>query len=261
MINRVKQIDFKKYSTIKIGESVDVLEINEIGDYSDYYILGNASNVIVSPNPPKLAVLGKEFNYIKQVDDLLYIGCATKTGKVFMYTKNNDIGGLEFLGKLPGTMGGVVKMNAGLKEYEIFENLVKIKTKDGYINKKDIDFGYRYTNLDTICYEVVIKVSNGFDKVKEQLCKKMRDNQPSTPSAGSCFKNPKGDYAGRLIEAVGLKGFKVGDMSFSEIHANFLVNHGNGTFKDADFLIKEAKKRVFEQFNIKLELEIIQLVS
>ena len=84
-------------------------------------------------------------------------------------------------------------------------------------------------------------------------------NQPSTPSAGSCFKNPEGDYAGRLIEAVGLKGERVGGMEFSTRHANFLVNHGNGNFDDAITLIQEAQKRVYEEFNIWLDCEIIIL--
>ena len=91
------------------------------------------------------------------------------------------------------------------------------------------------------------------------MFKKMRSNQPATPSAGSCFKNPKGDYAGRLIEAVGLKGLRQGDMSFSQEHANFLVNHGDGIFEDALYLIKEAQRRVSLEFDIELECEIIVL--
>ena len=87
----------------------------------------------------------------------------------------------------------------------------------------------------------------------------MRSNQPSTPSAGSCFKNPEGDYAGRLIEAVGLKGKRVGGMEFSSEHANFLVNQGDGNFDDAIYLIKEAQRRVFKEFNIWLECEIVIL--
>ena len=87
----------------------------------------------------------------------------------------------------------------------------------------------------------------------------MRENQPSTSSAGSCFKNPKGNYAGRLIEAVGLKGKRVGDMEFSSQHANFLVNHGDGNFNDALYLIKEAQKRVKEGFEIELKCEILIL--
>lgn len=85
----------------------------------------------------------------------------------------------------------------------------------------------------------------------------MRDNQPSVASAGSCFKNPKGDFAGRLIEAIGLKGIKKGDMSFSQQHANFLVNYGNGTFDDAIYLINLAKQKIKDEFDIDIEEEII----
>ena len=86
---------------------------------------------------------------------------------------------------------------------------------------------------------------------------KMRDNQPSVASAGSCFKNPKDDFAGRLIEAVGLKGIKKGDMSFSQLHANFLVNYGSGTFEDAVYLIETAKEKIKKEFDIDIEEEII----
>ena len=89
----------------------------------------------------------------------------------------------------------------------------------------------------------------------------MRSNQPSTPSAGSCFKNPEGDYAGRLIEEVGLKGLMRGSMCFSKEHANFLVNNGDGKFEDAMWLIDEAKRRVKEKFDISLECEIVILQS
>lgn len=148
-------------------------------------------------------------------------------------------------------------MNAGLKEWEIFNYIDSIKTKDGYIKKEEIEYGYRFTNINTIVYELVFNLSSGYSKEKSEMFKKMRDNQPHTPSAGSCFKNPEGDYAGRLIEQVGLKGLKKGDMSFSEVHANFLVNEGEGTFEDAMYLINEAKNRIKEQFNIEIQEEII----
>jgi len=88
------------------------------------------------------------------------------------------------------------------------------------------------------------------------MFKKLRDNQPNFPSAGSCFKNPKDNFAGKLLEEAGLKGYRVGNISFSQTHANFLINHGNGTFEDAINLINKAKKEVFERFGINLELEI-----
>jgi len=258
MQNSIRTIDFKKYSSIKIGPVLDVLVINEIGDYSDYQIIGRANNLLISPNTNiKFAILGEEFDYIKQEENLLYVGCATTSGKLLTYTRNNDIANLEFLAKLPGNLGGLVKMNAGLKSWEMFNYIHSIKTKDGYIKKEDIHFSYRETKIDTIIYEVVFNIESGFCKEKLKEFNKMRDNQPHVPSAGSCFKNPKDDFAGRLIEAVELKGLRQGDMSFSEQHANFLVNNGAGTFEDAIYLIDLAKKKIKEEFSIDIEEEII----
>ena len=257
MQNYFKEIDFSRYSSIKIGPKVDVLVINEIGDYKDYQIIGRANNTLVGPNHPKFAILGEKFDYIKQVGDLLYVGCATSSGKLLTYTRNNDIANLEFLAKLPGNMGGLVKMNAGLKSWEVFNHIHSIKTKDGYIKKDDVEYSYRHTKLDSIVYEVVFNISKGFSKDRLKQFNKMRDNQPHIPSAGSCFANPKDDFAGRLIEKIGLKGLKKGDMSFSSQHANFLVNNGAGTYEDALYLINLAKSKIKEQFNIDMKVEII----
>ena len=252
-----KQINFSKYSSIKIGPTLDVKIIDEIGDYSDYQIIGRANNLLISNTPRKFAILGERFDYIKEENGKLYVGCATTSGKLLTYVRKNDIADLEFLAKLPGNLGGLVKMNAGLKSWEIFNYIDKIKTKDGYIKKEDIDYSYRHTQINDIVYEVVFNIERGFCKEKQKEFNKMRDNQPQMPSAGSCFKNPQGDFAGRLIQEVGLKGFKKGDMSFSEVHANFLVNHGNGTYEDAIFLINEAKNRIKEKFNINIQEEIV----
>ena len=257
MNNYTKSIDFSKYSSIHIGPTLEVLVINEIGDYKEYQIIGRANNLLVSNTPPKFAVLGEEFDYIKQVDDKLYVGCATKSGKLLSYAKRNNLANFEFLGKLPGNLGGLIKMNAGLKEWEIFNYIDCIKTKDGYIKKEDVQYGYRYSNIDTIVYELVFNTSSGYSKEMNELFSKMRKNQPQTPSAGSCFKNPIGDSAGRLIEQVGLKGFNKNGMSFSKVHANFLVNDGGGTFEDAIYLINLAKERVKTEFNIDLQTEVI----
>ena len=257
MVNAFKNIDFSKYSSIKIGPKTDVLVINEIGKYENYQILGLGNNILVSPTASKFAILGSAFDYIKKLNNKLYVGCATKSGKLLSYAKKNNIANLEFLGKLPGSIGGLVKMNAGIKEYEIFNLISSIKTADGYINKEDIQYSYRKTNISGIIYEVVFNLQEGFSTSQALLFKKMRENQPSLPSAGSCFKNPNNHYAAKLIQEVGLKGFTKGDMSFSNQHANFLINLGKGTFQEAIYLINLAKKRVKSKFDINLEEEII----
>jgi len=272
-----KKINFSKFSSIRIGAEIDVLIIDTIEEcksafpckawerdstsgshalHGNPYLIGSCNNVLIGNNPPPLAKLSKKFDYIKVENDQLIIGGATPSGKIASFCKKNNIANFEFLSHLPGTLGGLVYMNAGLKEFEIFNSLISLKTCTQTLAKEDIDFGYRYTNISSPILEVSFKIELGFDNEKVTMFKKMRSNQPSTPSAGSCFKNPKGDYAGRLIEEVGLKGLRVGDMEFSNIHANFLVNHGAGTYTDAMHLIDEAKKRVHEKFDIELEYEI-----
>jgi len=252
----LKTIDFSTYSSIKIGPKVDVLIINSIQNCSDYTLIGGANNLLISPNPPKLAMLGKKFDFIEEIDGFLHIGGATASGKILSYTKKHDIANFELMQKLPGTLGGMVRMNAGLKKWEIFNNLLAIKTEFGWIPKEEIDFGYRYTNFNGTVFEAKFEIGKGFDFELLNMFKKLRDNQPNFPSAGSCFKNPKDNFAGKLLEEAGLKGYRVGNISFSQNHANFLINHGNGTFEDAMNLINKAKKEVFERFGINLELEI-----
>jgi UDP-N-acetylmuramate dehydrogenase len=253
-----KIIDFKKFTSIHIGGKHKVKVINTIDDYKKYYIMGRGNNILISNNPKPLAILGDEFNYILQKDDKLIVGASVSSGKLLTYCRKNNIANFELLAKLPGNMGGLVKMNAGLKQWEIFNHLHSIKTQDGIILKQDIPFSYRHTNINGIIYEITFDIHLGYNKQQQLLFNQMRDNQPSLPSAGSCFKNPKDTHsAGYLIEKVGLKGFHIGGMAFSSEHANFLVNYDNGTYDEAIKLINLAKSKVKDKFNIDLELEII----
>ena len=254
---KTKIIDFKKYTSIHIGAKHKVYIINEIGEYKDYTIIGRGNNLLISNNPPKLAMLSDDFDYIFLKKDKLIVGAATSSGKVLTFAKKNNLANFEFFAKLPGSIGGLTKMNAGLKEWEIFNYIDSIKTSKGVIKKEDIKYSYRYTNITDIIYEVTFNVKNGFDKEKQIMFLQMRNNQPNLPSAGSCFKNPKEHSAGYLIEKVGLKGYTIGGMAFSSIHANFLVNMDGGTFDEAIKLINLAKEKVLNQFNILLETEIV----
>ncbi len=257
---KTKQVNFKKYSSFKIGSEVSIALLeNDFSDIDKYYLIGSCNNTLVGNNPPPLMMLDKMYDYIKIENNTLKVGGATPSGKVASFCKKNNIANLEFLAHLPGKLGGLVFMNAGLKEFEIFNVLVDVTTTEGTYKKETIEYGYRYANINKPILEASFSLESGYDVSKVKMFKKMRSNQPSTPSAGSCFKNPKGDYAGRLIEAVGLKGIMKGSMCFSLEHANFLVNNGDGEFKDAIWLINEAKRRVQEEFDILLECEIIIL--
>jgi UDP-N-acetylmuramate dehydrogenase len=252
-------IDFSNYSSIKIGSKKELLLIDEIDDYSHYTMVGNATNLLVSDEAKNLAILSKNFDYIEMKDGLLYVGARCKNQKLFRYAMNHNIKNFEFLSHLPGSIGGSVKMNAGLKSYEIFNNLIAIKTSNGYIKKEDIEFGYRFCNISDIIFEAVFKIESGFDITLSHSLKILRANQPKEPSAGSCFKNPKDDFAGRLIESVGLRGYSHNGIAFSEKHSNFLVNLSEAKFEDAIHIIEIAKKRVFEKFGVLLEQEIVIL--
>lgn len=252
-----KTIDFSKYSSIKVGQPVEVLMIEE-GDEmpEDRYLIGGANNLLVSPNPPALMMLSKDFASIEEIDSMLTIGAAMPTGRILSYAKKHDISGFEFCSKLPGTLGGMLAMNAGVKEYEVFNILHSVKINGKWILAKEIKHGYRFAVLAGIATHARFKTEKGFDQSLLDSLLNLRSNQPHQPSAGSAFKNPENDYAGRLIEAAGLKGTRKSDMQWSELHANFLVNLGEGTFEDAKYLIDLAKEKVFKKFNIMLKEEI-----
>ena len=240
-----------------MGQPTEVMMI-EKGDIipKDRYLIGGANNLLISPTPPPLMMLSKDFAFTEEEEGYLTIGAAMPTGRIVSYAKKHNIAGFEFCSKLPGTLGGMLAMNAGVKSYEIFNILHAIKIDGRWTQIEDIEHGYRFAKLDGIATEAKFKIVKGFDAQLLANLLNLRSNQPHDPSAGSAFKNPEGDYAGRLIEAVGLKGFKKGDMQWSDVHANFLVNLGNGCFEDAKSLIDLAKERVFKEFNITLLEEI-----
>lgn len=253
----IKTIDFSKFTSIKIGPKVDVLII-EKGDSipKDRYLIGHGNNLLISPTPPPLMMLGNDFDFIKIEDNILYVGCATSTGRLLSFAKKHNISGFEFISKLPGSIGGMVAMNAGVKEYEIFNILDSIKIDGQWIKAQSIEHGYRFARLNGVATEVRFVIKNGFNKELLENLLSLRSNQPKVPSAGSLFKNPLNDYAGRLIEGVGLKGKQIGGMAWSEVHANFLVNIGGGTFEDSINLINLAKQLVLEQYKIALQEEV-----
>ncbi|HHO42314.1 MAG TPA: UDP-N-acetylmuramate dehydrogenase [Epsilonproteobacteria bacterium] len=253
----LKTIDFSKFTSIKVGGKVDVLIIEKNDTIpKDRYLIGHGNNLLISPTPPPLMMLGDDFDFIKLEGDLLHIGAATPTGKILSFVKKHNIAGFEFVSKLPGSLGGMVAMNAGVKEYEIFNNLKSVCIDGLWRQKEEIEHGYRFANLGGIVLEAIFEAKKGFDKELLDSLISLRANQPKKPSAGSWFKNPHGDFAGRLIEGVGLKGRQIGGMAWSNIHANFLVNLGGGTFDEAIALATVAKKKVKETFGIELQEEI-----
>jgi UDP-N-acetylmuramate dehydrogenase len=252
-----KSVDFARYSSIRIGPKARVLMVEEARAMEEgVYLIGGANNLLISPTPPPLAMLSSKFDYLQEDEGALIVGAATSGGRLLTYAKTHNLAGFELLQKLPGKLGGIVKMNAGLGGFSISDNLISVTTERGELMRDEIDFAYRNAAIDGVIYEAKFAKKHGFDEAKLAKFRAMRANQPREPSAGSCFKNPPNDYAGRLLEAAGFKGKRLGGAAFSAQHANFLVNLGGATFDEAHQLIQDAQKAVLELSGVELELEI-----
>ncbi len=157
-------------------------------------------------------------------------------------------------------------MNAGAYGVELFEYLCEVELVQGGCHqvrrREEIQYGYRYTDLKgSVVLEAVLQLPSvdpkeALRRRRELLDRRNRTQPLDMPNAGSIFKNPPGDYAGRLIEAAGLKGFSIGGAMVSPRHANFLVNTGSATARDMWRLIEHVRQTVRDRFGVELELEI-----
>lgn len=236
-------------------------------------ILGAGSNTLFRDNGVKGAVvkLGNNFSYTKLIDkDILDVGAGTLDRNVANFARENNLGNLEFLTCIPGSLGGAVIMNSGCYGNDISKVLISIQAIDKdklseiEIKKEDIKFSYRGTNLPENLIIISAKL-RGLISKKEEIQKKQSDlierkklSQPSQiKTCGSTFKNISEDKkAWMLIKESGCENFQEGDAIISQKHNNFFVNNGKAKSSDIENLIKKVKKRVHEKTGINLELEI-----
>ena len=236
-------------------------------------ILGAGSNTLFRDNGVKGAVikLGNKFSYTKLIDkNTLDVGAATLDRKVANYAKENNIGNLEFLSCIPGSIGGAIIMNSGCYENDISKVLLSIRVIDKKrlsvieIKKEDIKFLYRGTNLsnDLIIISAKLKGSTSviekIEKKQSDFIEKKKSSQPSQiKTCGSTFKNvSKNKKAWMLIKQAGCENYREGDAIISQKHCNFFVNNGNAKSIDIENLINKVKKKVQEKTGVNLELEI-----
>ena len=272
----------KKHTTYGIGgpadlmifpkSKQDLIKVIEIINENKIQltILGSGSNVLVSDNGIRGAVISLK-NSLKQVevdDNILYAECGTMLGKIVKHAVKNNLIGLENLNGVPGTLGGALIMNAGAWGGEISENLIHVeiinsKSEIQKIQKKDLNFSYRQSsfNKDDILLSAKFNLKKADkDIIKENFIEAQSGRKKSQPlnkrSAGSLFKNPKNNSAGKLLDEAGLKGFSIGDAKISEKHANFFINDGDASSRDMLMLIKKAHKEVKDKFNVNLSLEV-----
>lgn len=274
--------DIKKSTTMKIGgkiarfytpETIDEF-VQIMQKEPKAFIAGNLSNVIVSSFGYDGAVIStKKLNKIQVDGNKIIAGAGVRGTKLSKIALENDLSGMEFMIAFPGSIGGEVYMNAGAHGQEI-ASILKIakiySPQDGLLelSNKELEFGYRTSICHKKNYSVLEVEFELLPKSRDEIQLKIDENlsfrkskQPdlTIPNCGSTFKNPTGDSAGRLLDAVGVKGLKVGGMKVWENHANFIVNDGEATSLDALQLMFEMYKRVKEKFNIELKPEIIFL--
>ena len=235
-----------------------------------YCILGGGSNVIFPDNIFNGVIISLEsLNNIKINDNIIEVEAGINLGIFVNTCINNSLGGLEYLALIPGTLGGALYGNAGVGTSSIYDYLetITILKDDEFITleKKDIHYSYRHTefkNSNVIIVSATFKLYKDDilklkEIVKENRIKRINSQPLEYKNAGSVFKNPEGDYAGRLIESLGLKGYTIGGAQISEKHANFIINIGSATGKDIRNLIKYIKEKVYDTYKIELELEQI----
>ncbi|MHA1192191.1 MAG: UDP-N-acetylmuramate dehydrogenase [Promethearchaeota archaeon] len=280
----------KDYTSFKIGGIADLIAypvdledlitllIEVQKERFKYFILGNGTNVLVRDGGYRgVVICQKNMNKIKIIEEsralcgsssVLSIEAGADLSKIINFASFHNLTGIEFAAGIPGTLGGAICMNAGTPAKTISEIVksITLLTPFGeslYHRNDEMEFNYRTANIpkDHIIYEAKIILRKG-DKMKieseiKNLIKHLKGRQPwDLPNAGSIFKNPPNNSAGKLIESVGLKGTKIGGAQISQKHANFIVNTGGARADDVIELMELVKEKVLKTYNIKLEPEI-----
>ena len=235
-----------------------------------YKVLGNGSNVIFNNSGYNGVIIKLDnFNQLNIINNKIVVGAGYPLNKLALRVSRLGFTGMEFAAGIPGTVGGAVFMNAGAYKSDIGYILTSIKvlTPDYKIKtmlNKELDFHYRTSflqkNKDYICLEATITLVKGnseeiIELINERKKRRVESQPLEYPSAGSVFRNPEGDFAGRLIEEIGYKGKSLGGAKVSEKHANFIINTGDATGEEVKELINEIKNKVKEKYNIELKVE------
>lgn len=278
----IDNVLMKDYTTYKVGGKVICMVFPEDEDSLitllnylrsnniKHKIIGNGSNVIFNDSGYDGVIIKLDnFNNLKILNNKIIVGAGYLLNKLALRVSRLGLSGMEFAAGIPGTIGGAVYMNAGAYKSDMgyIVTSAKVLTPDYKIKtltNKELDFHYRSSflqkNKDYICLEVNITLSKGnpseiMELIDERKKRRLESQPLEYPSAGSVFRNPEGDFAGRLIEEIGYKGKCIGDAKVSEKHANFIINNGNATGEDIKKLINEIKDKVKEKYNIELKVE------
>lgn len=280
----------KELTTLELGGTAEVEvtirkeeDFDELGEFilSEQLrplVVGWGSNLLCSDGHHDLALIRVESpvapERVEQKNDFLFFraGAGLRLPGILGWTQKAGLTGMEPLAGIPGSVGGAIAMNAGSYGTEIKDVTTRVRLwtpTDGLFWKDVCDCAWGYRHFDPnigfpkcIIWEVEMGLRESSPKAVKKGIQDIYDRKKSTQpitskSAGCVFKNPEGESAGKLLDKAGFRGRGLGNMAFSEMHANFLVNLGGGTSDEAMELIKQARAGVEEQFGITLETEVI----
>ena len=291
MINELKEYakvtehaSLKKYNTYRIdGKTKYLILPNSINDLIavlkilkenniKFYVLGNGSNVILNDKEYDGAtIILSKINGIEIHPELqmAYAEAGAMLPTVAKKSVEASLTGLEFAAGIPGTVGGSIYGNAGAYNSCILDYVSSVTVLDEnyevkVLENEDISYGYRTSTFKEEKKYIILGAKfflkegdkeNSLEMIETRQ-ERRRESQPlEYPSAGSVFRNPEGDFAGRLIESCNLKGHRIGGAEVSEKHANFVVNKDNATGKDIHDLIKYIHDEVYNKTNVDLVIE------
>lgn len=234
--------------------------------------VGLGSNLLVRDGGYRGTVLQMvgALTELRMDGDLIYVQAGVPGAKLARFAASNNLCGAEFFVGIPGTLGGMLAMNAGCYGGETWQKVqrVQVLTRNGELLERtpqEYDIGYRHVALSEASEEFFVgawlKLEAGdVEKARQDikaLMEKRSASQPlQQPNAGSVFRNPEGNHAAKLIEGCGLKGRRIGGAEVSQKHANFIVNAGGATATDIEELINEVRATVLQQTGIELHPEV-----
>lgn len=283
MVEVIKNYEIKNESTFRIGGVVDEValpknidELIELLKENKYnYVLGNCSNILFcSDKIDKKIILTKNISDFEINDTQVKVTCGAKGPIVSKECAKQGLSGFEFLIGFPGSFGGMICMNASAHNQSIADTFVSARVFNIQKNiietftKEQMEFDYRKSKLSNgeyIVLDAIFKLKrDDIEKISEFINRNTefrKDRQPSLKygNAGSIFKNPQNDSAGRLLDLCNLKGEEIGGAKVFEKHANFIINYKNATSSDVIELMYKMHLKVVEKYRISLIPEIMYI--
>ena len=277
-MNIIENYNIKNESTFRIGGEVkqvafpdSIEELISIINNSDI-VLGNCSNILFSSEfINKKIIITKNIDKIRVNGNKIHVECGAKGPVVAGEALKYSLSGFEFLVGFPGSFGGMICMNASAHNQAISDTFLSASVYDTKnkkivnLNKEDMHFEYRKSILSnsslillSAIFELKQENSETIDALMKRNIEFRKKHQPSLSygNAGSIFKNPQNDSAGRLLDLCGCKGLSEGGAKVYEKHANFIINYNNATSKDVLLLMQNMHSKVKEKYTIDLKPEI-----